>query len=294
MRPTPLAHAPRPTPAAGGLWSPSAAAAAPTSTSASARTLALLGLALALIAFLGLGAYQLHEPGLHYDEAKEGGLNAMQLLTGQPVTAFRDAVVQIGRLRLPLMVQDYIGALNPLLAVPLLALARGDGTDPDRAIVALRLLPLLIGAVTILLTWLLAYRLGGALPPRHRPSALGQPGVRLLEPAGHLRHQPDRALLHGRPVDRGALVAGGQTARPLAVCALLRAGPVCQAAVCLGHRCDAGAGGRRYGWPAAARLVAQTRRAGFRRGVLWPVAVLAFAAPAAAALCCSTCRPGAP
>ena len=62
--------------------------------------------------FLILGAYQLHLPGLHYDEAKEAGLNAMQLVTGQPMTAFRDATVQFGPWRLPLMVQDYIGALT--------------------------------------------------------------------------------------------------------------------------------------------------------------------------------------
>ncbi len=118
------------------------------------KSLAFLVLLLALCVFLGLGAYQLGLPGLHYDEAKEAGLNAMELLTGQPVTAFRDAAVQIGRLRLPLMVQDYIGNLNVLLAVPLLAVG-GINT------VALRWLPLLIAALTLLLTWRVAGRLGG-------------------------------------------------------------------------------------------------------------------------------------
>ncbi len=55
--------------------------------------------------------------------AKEAGLNAMQLLTGQPVTAFRDATVTIGPWHLPLMVRDYISGLNVLLAVPFLAAA---------------------------------------------------------------------------------------------------------------------------------------------------------------------------
>jgi hypothetical protein len=73
---------------------------------------ASIPLAFAVVLFLALGAYQLHLPGLHYDEAKEAGLNAMQLLTGQRVTAFRDAVVQLGPWRIPLMVQDYIGSLN--------------------------------------------------------------------------------------------------------------------------------------------------------------------------------------
>ena len=116
-----------------------------------------------VLVFLSLGAYQLQLPGLHYDEAKEAGLNAMQLVTGQPVTAFRDAVVQLGPWRLPLMVQDYIGALNPLLAVPCLALAGLDPARPERGVVALRCLPLLIGAATLVLAWMVASRLSGPL-----------------------------------------------------------------------------------------------------------------------------------
>ena len=106
--------------------------------------------------FLALGAHQLSLPGLHYDEAKEAGLNAMQLLTGQPVTAFRDATVALGPWRLPLMVQDYIGALNVYLAIPFLALG---GVN----VVALRWLPLLTGGLTLLLTWRVARLLGGPL-----------------------------------------------------------------------------------------------------------------------------------
>ena len=104
--------------------------------------------------FLALGAHQLGLPGLQYDEVKEAGLNAMQLLLHQPVTAFRDATVQIGPWRLPLMVQDYIGSLNVLLAVPFLAIG---GINPS----ALRWLPLLTGAATLALAWRLAWRLGG-------------------------------------------------------------------------------------------------------------------------------------
>ena len=33
-----------------------------------------------LLLFMMLGAYQLRQPGLHYDEAKEAGLNAMELV----------------------------------------------------------------------------------------------------------------------------------------------------------------------------------------------------------------------
>lgn len=107
-----------------------------------------------LLLFLTLGAHQLHLPGLHYDEAKEAGLNAMQLLTGQPVTAFRDATVPLGHRQVPLMVQDYIGALNVFLAIPFLALGGVNA-------VALRYLPLLTGGLTLLLTWHVARRLGG-------------------------------------------------------------------------------------------------------------------------------------
>jgi 4-amino-4-deoxy-L-arabinose transferase-like glycosyltransferase len=109
-----------------------------------------------LLLFMVLDAYQLREPGLHYDEAKEAGLNAMELITGQPVTAFRDATIQIGPLRLPLMVQDYIGALNVALAAPFLAIG---GVN----VVALRWLSLLTGALTLVMAWRVAWRLGGPL-----------------------------------------------------------------------------------------------------------------------------------
>ena len=126
------------------------------------RLLSTLPLVLALAVFLVLGSHQLQLPGLHYDEAKEAGLNAMQLVMGQPVTAFRDATVQVGRLALPLMVQDYIGALNPLLAVPFLAVSGLDPTDPEAAVMALRWMPLLVGALTLWLTWRVAKYLGSS------------------------------------------------------------------------------------------------------------------------------------
>ncbi len=34
-------------------------------------------------------------PGLHYDEAKEAGVNAMELISGAPVTAFRGATLDL-------------------------------------------------------------------------------------------------------------------------------------------------------------------------------------------------------
>ncbi len=100
-------------------------------------------LIVAISLFLFLAAYQLGLPGLHYDEAKEAGVNAMELLHRAPVTAFRDATVSVLGLELPLMTQDYIGALNVYLALPFLA-ATGIGV-PN-----LRLLALILAVLGLL------------------------------------------------------------------------------------------------------------------------------------------------
>ncbi|CAN5874424.1 hypothetical protein BH10CHL1_BH10CHL1_31870 [soil metagenome] len=105
------------------------------------RTPWLLGV---LALYLALTMYQLGLPGLHYDEAREAGVNAMEILTGAPVTAFRGVTVNFWGQPLPLMVQDYIGALNVYLALPLLALT-GAGV-PN-----LRMLSILTGLVALLL-----------------------------------------------------------------------------------------------------------------------------------------------
>ena len=98
----------------------------------------------ALALYLVLTLYQLELPGLHYDEAREAGVNAMEILTGAPITAFRGAGVTLGGRTFPLMVQDYIGALNVYLSLPFLALT-GIGV-PN-----LRLLPVLCGLLVLLL-----------------------------------------------------------------------------------------------------------------------------------------------
>lgn len=98
----------------------------------------------ALALYLALTLYQLELPGLHYDEAREAGVNAMEILTGAPITAFRGVGVTLGGRTFPLMVQDYIGALNVYLALPVLALT-GIGV-PN-----LRLLPVLCGLLVLLL-----------------------------------------------------------------------------------------------------------------------------------------------
>ncbi len=108
-------------------------------------------LLLALVLFFVLATYQLTLPGLHYDEAKEAGINAMQLVRDQPLTAFRGASVSLFGRAWPLMVQDYIGALNVYLALPFLTL--GGITVP-----ALRLLSVACGLLTLLFLFLFARR----------------------------------------------------------------------------------------------------------------------------------------
>lgn len=107
-----------------------------------------------LAAFFALALYQLDLPGLHYDEAKEAGLPALQLLLGQPVEAFRGAGVWLGGQLVPLMVADYIGATNVVLALPFLAVGRSLGGDG--LVVALRCLPVTLSALSLYLLYRLA------------------------------------------------------------------------------------------------------------------------------------------
>jgi 4-amino-4-deoxy-L-arabinose transferase-like glycosyltransferase len=124
-----------------------------------------MALLTAVLLYLGLALAQLDLPGLHYDEAKEAGLNAMEMLQRQNVQAFRSAGVQVGTVFLPLMVQDYIGALNVYLALPLLALF--GVTVP-----ALRLLGVICGLATLVTVW----ALGRELARRARVESTGSAG----------------------------------------------------------------------------------------------------------------------
>ncbi len=104
-----------------------------------------LGLALPLALYFALALPQIDLPGVHNDEAAEAGLQAMQILSGQPIAAFRDVGLSIGDRTFPLMVQDYIGAFNVYFVLPFFA-AFGSTVS------ALRLYTVLIGAVTMLCT----------------------------------------------------------------------------------------------------------------------------------------------
>jgi hypothetical protein len=104
------------------------------------------------LAYLILTCYQLGLPGLHYDEAKEAGVNAVELLTGAPTTPFRDAALVVWGRHLPLMVQDYIGALNVYLAWPVLGLT-GIGVPNLRALAVLTGLATLLLVAKLVSIW---------------------------------------------------------------------------------------------------------------------------------------------
>jgi 4-amino-4-deoxy-L-arabinose transferase-like glycosyltransferase len=99
-----------------------------------------------LAIYFALALPQLNLPGLHNDEAAEAGLQAMQILSGQPIAVFRGAGIEIGGRTFPLMVQDYIGAFNVYFVLPFFA-AFGN------TVTALRLYTVLIGAVTLAITF---------------------------------------------------------------------------------------------------------------------------------------------
>lgn len=113
----------------------------------------------ACLLYLLLATHQLGLPGLHYDEAREAGVNAMELLTAAPVTAFRGAALLVGDRAFPLMVQDYIGALNVYLALPVLGVT-GIGVPNLRAVPVLTGLLALLALERAIAAWL-AYRRSG-------------------------------------------------------------------------------------------------------------------------------------
>src|SRR3990172_8858101 len=72
-----------------------------------------------LALYLALALPQLNLPGLHNDEAVEAGLQAMQILSGQPIAAFREAGIDIGGRIFPLFVAGYIGGVELFFFLPL-------------------------------------------------------------------------------------------------------------------------------------------------------------------------------
>ncbi len=108
---------------------------------------------LPLAIYLALTLYQIHLPGPNYDEAVETK-PAVQFLQNLPVEAHRNAVIHLFGKALPLMVVDYVGALNVWV---LLAYFKLGGIG----VATMRLWPITVGAVIVWLTWLLGRKLFG-------------------------------------------------------------------------------------------------------------------------------------
>ena len=149
-----------------------------------------------LLLFVNLAAYQIGLPGLHYDEAREAGVNAVELLTGAPVNAFRGATVRVLGVDAPLMVQDYIGALNVYLAVPLLAFS-GIGVPNLRALALLSAVATLLLLERTVSEWLAWRRVSVGAATAHAPISMA--GLLSLSPSS----PPRPALSSG--VDRASL-----------------------------------------------------------------------------------------
>jgi Dolichyl-phosphate-mannose-protein mannosyltransferase len=114
-----------------------------------ARAALIAGVALAL--FLALSLKNITLPGLYYDEALDV-VPAMQVLLGQPVEPVRGAAITIAGRTFPLMIMDYVGTVNTYLAIPLFAVAGVNVTS-------VRLLPILLAALSLILGYRLAARL---------------------------------------------------------------------------------------------------------------------------------------
>ena len=106
--------------------------------------------------FLLLASFNLDRPGLHYDEALKGGLPAVQVLNGQPITALNGVALHAGKWTLPLMVQNHIGAVQVYAALPFIHFGG------PRAM-SLRAMTVLAGAVTIVAVYLFVAQIYGQL-----------------------------------------------------------------------------------------------------------------------------------
>ena len=107
-----------------------------------------------ILLFLALSLYHITLPGPNYDEAVEAK-PAVQLLQGLPVEAHRNALIHILGKPLPLMIVDYVGALNTWA---LLIFFKLGGIS----VAVMRLWPIMVAAIIVVLTWLLGRKLFGA------------------------------------------------------------------------------------------------------------------------------------
>lgn len=107
-----------------------------------------------VLLFLVLACFDLDLPGLHYDEALEGGLPAAQLVNQGRVAALDNVALHLGGRSLPLMVQKHIGAAQVYAALPFI-FASGPTAS------SLRAMTVLVGAVTIVAVYLFVAQIYG-------------------------------------------------------------------------------------------------------------------------------------
>ena len=128
------------------------------------RRMALLA---AVLLYLALALPQLDLPGLHYDEAKEAGLNALEMLQRQDVQAFRGRRAGGDSI----FAADGAGLHRRAQRLPGAAAAGAFGASTP----ALRLLGVACGLATLLLVWGLGRELA-RLVRAETPEAAGWTG----------------------------------------------------------------------------------------------------------------------
>jgi 4-amino-4-deoxy-L-arabinose transferase-like glycosyltransferase len=109
-----------------------------------------------VVLFLLLASVALDMPGLHYDEALEGGLPAVQLLNGLPVTTPPAGALHLWGRTVPLMVQSHIGAAQVYAALPFVFLG-------GPRVSSLRAMTVAAAALTLVAVYLFVAQLYGRL-----------------------------------------------------------------------------------------------------------------------------------
>jgi hypothetical protein len=103
---------------------------------------------ISLGAFLALTLYQIDLPGLHTDEAMEM-LPALQILRGQTVDCYKDVCIELFGQRFPVMIYEYIAAVNAYVAIPFFATL-------GISVPVLRLVPVVQSAAAMVFVYLFA------------------------------------------------------------------------------------------------------------------------------------------
>ncbi|MBI2845984.1 MAG: glycosyltransferase family 39 protein [Chloroflexi bacterium] len=113
-----------------------------------ATVISFLPLFAALAIFTAFSLHQLPLPGLHYDEAQEV-IPAVQLILGHPTAPLAGGAVLFFGRQLPLMIQNYIGAINTYLALPFFKIL-------GISVFSLRLIGVVIGILTLVAAYRMA------------------------------------------------------------------------------------------------------------------------------------------